>query len=146
MSCNAHEKAQKVFDFFNSSPFTKWWGLSLEFIGVHKSVVSMKKAVKHCTPDMLLTGGVHNYMANAAAVSLAMMHSEHFTPLKRNEMVFYRPILLDLNDVFVEATLREISGKTIIIDVVIKDLGSDKLKAEGIFRYALLDAPYSPRH
>lgn len=145
MSCGAHEKAEKIFKFFDSSPFTKWWELSLEFIGAHQSVVSMRKAVKHCTPDMILTGGVHNYMANAAAVSLAMMHAENFTPLKRNEMNFYRPILLDENDIFAEATFREISDRLIIIDVEIRDRGSDKLKASGVFHYALLDKPYNPR-
>lgn len=145
MSRDVQDKKNEISEFFDSAPFTRWWDLKLEYLDADKSVVSMRKAVKHCTPHMMLTGGVHNYIANAAAVSLAMMRAEHFTPLKRNEMDFHRPVLLDENDIFVEATFREIRGNIILIDVVVKDGSSEKVKANGIFRYILLDRPYIPR-
>ena len=137
-----------VRQWFDSHPFVRWFELSLMHIDERSSVVEMPICVKHCTGNGIVTGGIHAVLGNAAGVSLAMMHSENFTPLAEiKNLKFCRPVRLDKdNKLLAEAQFLGlgIDQDRILIKVLIKNFAGE-LKAEGVFEYALLDRPYNPQ-
>jgi len=137
-------KIRDVRKWLDSHPFVHWFQLTLIKINKNSAVILMPVFLKECTRDKVMTGGVHAVLGNAAGVALAMLHSSHFTPLAEiKNLKFYRPVVLEKDEELVaEAKFLAIQNNRIVIKVEIKNRKDDKLKADGIFEYALLISEY----
>ena len=137
------ERAKEIKRWFPRQPFTQGFGLSLDYLGKNSARVSLVLCLKHCTETEIVTGGVHYYAGNAAAVSLAQMQTNAFTKLVNGRMSYPRPIDLKEGEVITaKAKFLEINFCRIVIRVEITSKDSKKIKAAGTYEYAIPNNDY----
>ncbi len=117
----------------------------LEHLTFNESRVSMPVRLRSCNDKALFNGGDYSPLGDAASVTLASLHSEYFTPLVADFVRCLRPTVVGKdNSLTALAKISKKSPKRITIRVEFRSDSDDKLKAIGIFRYALLSREYAP--
>jgi acyl-coenzyme A thioesterase PaaI-like protein len=139
------QKFDRVAEWFNSHYFARQFGIMLDYdyIDVDSIVAGMPIRLEQCTGGKIVTGGIYAVLGNAAGVSLAMIYSEHFTPLAEiKNLKFYKPIVFGKDKILLaRAKLFKIEKNRIIIKVEIF-CEDNQTRAEGIFEYAILSEDY----
>lgn len=142
-----NQRLRFVEDWFQSNPFVRHFQLKLVLINGEESAVQMRLQPQHCTADKVITGGMHVLLANAAGVSLAMMNSEHFTPLVEiQEFKFLQPVVWAENErASLVAIAKKVFAKDKRIKIKIKIYDRQGQKATGLLEYALLSRPFETK-
>ena len=141
-----NSRTEFVKDWVSKHPFLRLIDMQLDHIDHSLVRISAPVYLKECTKEGVVTGGIHSLIGNAAAVAMAMLHSpQYFTPLYEQIMKYPRPIVLRKDEkIIADARLIKIEGNRIFIKVEIKSDSDDKIKAQGIFKYAILSREYEP--
>lgn len=142
-------KAERLASDFDRQPCGKKYNVKLEKLSREASQFSMIVTLGDCVIDRdgtcMVQGGVLPVLVDFAGVYLARMnaHSEYITPLARLEEEYRGKIILGKdNKIVARASIAEIDGRKIFVDVVVEnEKGEFKGKARLLFIERKEDLP-----
>lgn len=145
MNQNCPGKIECAKEKFSRFHFTRRDEMVLKDLTFSQSIVVMPVRLRSCNDTGVFNGGDYSPLGNAASVTLASLHSEYFTPLVVDLVRCLRPTVVGRdNSLTAVAIISKKSRKRITIRVEFRSDSDDRLKAIGIFRYALLSREYTP--
>lgn len=122
------EKARKLTEDYEGQPCGKFHNIRLDELTPNLAQFSMEVRLRDCVVDFdgtrMVQGGVIPIIVDFAGVYLARMHSESqfITKLGRLEEYYMKPIILGQDQrIVVRALIRSISGRKILVDVLIEN-------------------------
>lgn len=138
-----NEKAKRLADNYEGQPCGKFHNIRLDELTYNLSQFSMEVRLRDCVIDCdgtrMVQGGAISIIVDFAGVYLARMHSRSrfITKLGRLEEYYLKPVILGRDErIVVRALIHSISGRKILVDVLIEN---EKRELKGTARLLFLE-------